>query len=304
MTREGWSLTSSVCLKPGGETVAKRFGWQTELKPHAYAPLIHETIRDGYLCVFGDAHFWPGERSLAHEALCLVIKKILGSKLKLLIANGDIADCATASRHEPLGWQKLPSIAEELDAVRLRLGQISASCRDGTTKRATVGNHDSRMDRYLATNAEQFQDVAGFSLQDHIRDWPLSYAVLVNQDGPDPVFVVHSIRGGKYAPANNILVAGCTVVTGHLHSQKSMPLTQLLGRTIEGIDHGCLAELDGPHASYLMARPPDWRSGFVTIYFDADGRMFPSEFCRVQYFKGYSRAIFRNEVVCERKTEN
>lgn len=284
----------TVALTPSAQAAANHFG--ASYKAHAYEQLVYETVKDGSLIVFGDAHYWPGEKSVAHEAMCIVAKRL---QPKLIIGNGDLFDGATVSRHDVLGWQKLPTVAEELDAVRSRLYEVKRAAPKAKT-RATVGNHDSRMDRRLATEVPQFQDIHGFSLQDHLKDWPLSYAILINE-ATDPVFVVHNIRGGKYAPANNVLAAGCTVITGHLHSQKTIPLTQLLGKTLEGIDHGCLADPEGPQFSYRMSRPADWRSGFVVITFDKQGRMLPSEFCRVQWYKGYARAVFRGEVVFERR---
>ena len=127
----------------------------------------------------------------------------------------------------------------------------------------------------------------------------MSYAILLNED-VDPVFVVHNVKGGIHAPWNNVAATGCHTVTGHLHDQHERTRSFLL-KEATGIDHGCLADVDHGAFSYRMSRPANWRSGFVVLKFDNQGRLYPPEFCRVQIFGAYKRAIFRGEVVCERR---
>jgi hypothetical protein len=267
--------------------------WQEAARP--YKARQAATIKDGTMIVFGDAHYWPGEPSLAHLALCLIAKRL---QPRIIIANGDVFDGASISRHDPLGWQKLPRVIEELDTAKNRLEEIVRSAPKAQ-RFFTVGNHDSRFDRRLATEIAEFEDVPGMKLEDHLKGWPMSYSVLINED-IDPVFVLHNIRGGLHAPRNNALAAGCTVINGHLHSQKAQPVRTLLNDW-EGIDHGCLADVDHAAFSYRMDRPADWRSGFVVMTFDKEGRHLPAEFLRIQYLRDRSRAVFRGEIVLERK---
>ncbi len=292
LAKRGSVLTPAQSF-PGGAHGFGKHGWQIRSQP--YEARAAETLRDGYMVIFSDAHFWPGIRSVAFEALLVVLKAV---KPKLVISDGDAFDGATISRHDPLGWQKLPTVIEELDATKNFLDEIVRAA-PGAKRRFVVGNHDSRFDRRLATETSEFQDVQGFRLADHLKGWPMSYAVLVNED-TDPSFVVHNIRGGVYAPRNNVLAAGCTVFTGHLHSQKAMPVSTLL-HDWEGVDCGTLCERDGPQFSYLSSRPTDWREGFAVQRYDKNGYRYPVELCRVQHVKGEARAIFRGEAVFTRR---
>lgn len=277
----------------GAQYNAAKFG--TAINAHAYNPIQRETVKSGIALIFGDAHYWPGEKPLAHEALCILAKR-LGPKL--VIGNGDLFDGASVSRHDVLGWQKLPTVAQELDAVRSRLDEIKRAAPKAKT-RTTVGNHDSRFDRRLASETPQFQEIHGMKLEDHLKDWPMSYGVLINED-VDPVYVTHNVKGGIHATWNNTASTGCHVVTGHLHDQNERTRSFLLHEAV-GIDHGCLADVDHESFSYRMGRPANWRSGFAVLSFDAAGRLLPAEFCRVQIYGSYKRAIFRGEVVCERR---
>jgi hypothetical protein len=295
LEEQGYILPT-LARTPSARIQAEKFG--THIQAHAYTPMAKETVKGGTAIVFGDAHYWPGERSLAHEALCILSKR-LGPKL--IIGNGDLFDGAGISRHDVLGWQKLPTVAQELDAVRTSLDQIKRACPKART-RSTVGNHDSRFDRRLATETPQFQEIHGMRLEDHLKDWPMSYAVLINED-IDPVFVTHNVKGGIHATWNNTASTGCHVVTGHLHDQNERTRSFLFKEAV-GIDHGCLADVDHEAFSYRMGRPSNWRSGFVVLSFDSQGRLFPAEFCRVQIYGNYKRAIFRGEVVCERRVKS
>ncbi len=288
-------LLPTVSTSPNSRG-ANGFGehdWQVKAAP--YESRASETLRDGCMVVFSDAHFWPGIRSVAFEALLVVLKEL---QPKLLISNGDAFDGASISRHDPLGWQKLPTVVEELDATKNFLDEI-ARAAPKAKRRFIVGNHDSRFDRRLATETADFQDVQGFRLSDHLKGWPMSYAVLVNEN-TDPSFIVHNIKGGPYAPRNNVFAAGCTVFTGHLHSQKIMPVSTLL-EDWEGVDCGTLADRNGPQFSYISSRPTDWREGFAVERYDENGYRFPVELCRVQHVKGEARAVFRGETVYARK---
>ena len=261
----------------------------------AYKPRIDLTLRDGHCVIFSDSHFWPGIRSLAFEGLLLVLKEM---KPKIVISNGDAFDGASISRHDPLGWQKAPKVIEELDATKGFLGEIERASPKAQHI-FTAGNHDSRFDRRLASEISEFEDVPGMRLQDHLKQWDFCYGALVNED-TDPFFVIHAIRGGMYAPRNNVLAAGCTVYTGHLHSQKAIPVTTLFHEW-DGVDGGMLADRDGPQFSYISSRPTDWREGFAVQRVDRDGLRFPAELARVIYHKKERRLVFRGEVIIARR---
>jgi Calcineurin-like phosphoesterase len=282
-----------ITLETAPYQASKKFGWQSK-EENPYTPRISDTIKDGYVVCFSDAHFWPGIRSTAFEALIRVIKHL---KPKIVVSNGDALDGASISRHDPLGWQSLPRVIDELDATKGFLGEVERAA--GNAKLIfTVGNHDSRYDRRLASEISEFEEVPGMRLSDHLKSWRFCYGFLLNEH-IDPVFFIHTIRGGVHAPRNNALAAGCTVFTGHLHSQKVMPVSTLL-RDFDGVDAGMIADRDGVQFSYVAAKPTDWREGFAVQRFDKNGYRYPPELCRVQHINGKRRAVFRGEVVYER----
>lgn len=216
-------------------------------------------MENGTIVVFSDAHYFPGLISTAHRACVKMTKEL---KPKALICNGDAFDGSTISRYPRIGWDKKPTVAAELSAVGERLSELE----DAAGKAALIwplGNHDGRMETYLAANAPQYEGVKGFTLRDHFPAWKPCWALFVNND----LVIKHRWKGGVHATRNNALNAGRSYVTGHLHSLKVTPMTDLNGSRF-GVDTGTLADPGGPQfEDYLECAPTDWRSGFVVLTF-------------------------------------
>lgn len=293
LERKGVHLRS-VPSQANAEAASAQHGWSVKSVP--YTPRLHTTVRNGCVIVSSDHHYWPGEIPIAHKALLVLLKRL---KPKVNILNGDVMDGARISRHEPLGWVKLPTVIEELDTCKLRTDEMKRASPNSEDF-WTMGNHCTRYDRRLATEVSQFEDVPGMSLKDHFKGWKMSYSVMINEDLGEPVMVKHAMRGGIHAVYNNTLHAGVSIVTGHLHAQLCRPFTDYRG-TRYGIDAGCVADIDADSFSYTMDGPVNWRSGFVVLTFDGAGRLMPPEFCEVQRFRDIRRAVFRNEVIVEER---
>lgn len=292
LAKRGVRLTTAPSESNGGPGEA--YGWQIPERP--FIDRLDFTVKDGYAFFFGDAHYWPGEPSLAHEALLLLLKQL---QPKLVCANGDLFDGAGISRHDPLGWHKTPKVIDELNIVRQRMDELERAAPKAE-RYFSPGNHDTRFDRRLATEIGEFTGVPGMRLEDHLKQWKWAYVGVINANSPVPVLVMHNFKGGVHAAWNNAIHAGATIVTGHLHSQDRKAHTSYF-KTAYGLDHGMLADPDHAAFSYTMGRPKNWRSGFAVLRFDKEGRHFPPEFCEVQFYKGMKRAIFRSEIIVQRK---
>lgn len=217
------------------------------------------TVDDGAVIVFSDAHFWPGVRTTAFKGLLYFIEML---KPKAIVCNGDAFDGASISRHPRIGWDKKPSVVEEIKACQDRLGEIEAAA--GKAKLVwPIGNHDARFESFLAANAPQMEKVPGFTLKDHFPAWVPCWSTWINEQ----VVIKHRARGGVHATHNNTVNSGKTIVTGHLHSLKVTPFDDYNG-TRWGVDTGTLAEADGPQfVDYMEDGFRNWRSGFSVLTF-------------------------------------
>jgi hypothetical protein len=219
----------------------------------------HLCVYSGIILIASDAHYWPGLVSPAHLAFLQFCRNL---KPTAVVLNGDGFDGASISRYPRIGWDKKPTVKQELDTCKERMTEIEDAC--GTRELYwPLGNHDSRFETFLAQNAPQYEQVGGFRLKDHFPLWRPCWALWINDD----TVIKHRWKGGAHAARNNTLFAGKTMVTGHLHSLKVTPHTDYTG-TRWGVDTGTLAAPYGPQfEDYTEDSPVDWRSGFAVLTF-------------------------------------
>jgi len=251
--------------------------------PHNKAR-IAITLTDGVAIAFSDAHFWPGEKTLANVALLKIIKEL---KPKVVFCNGDAFDGARVSRWPRIGWDKTPTVKDELQACSDRLGEIADASRCKLIW--NLGNHDMRFEMRLAMAAPEYEGVDGFHLKDRFPEWLPCWSTMIN----DNTFVKHRWHNGVHAIYNNILKSGKSMVTGHDHALDTRRWTDLNG-TRYGINTGLLAEPDGDQfVNYTEDAPKNWRSGFAVLTYHK-GHLMPPELCEVMQ----AGAVFRGKVVC------
>src|SRR5690606_30108609 len=150
-----------------------------------------------------------------------------------------------------------------------------AKAAGGARLIATLGNHDTRLEKYLIRYARELEGIEGTRLSDHFIGWDFCWSANINGD----TVIKHRLRGGQHATYNNVLRAGTNIVTGHLHSQRVYPYTDYRG-TRYGVDLGCLADPKAPAFLYAEANPLDWRSGFAVLTFEG-GKLQPPQLATV-----------------------
>ena len=237
---------------------------------------------NGVIMVASDCHYYPGIISTAHKAFVKLIPEL---KPRMIVMNGDVFDGAGISRHDPIGWQKLPSVKQELEACSDRLNEIESASKSAALH-WTWGNHDARFNTRLASQVgTAFEGVHGMNLTDHFPRWKFSTSIMVNEH----TMIKHRYHNGIHAVYNNTLKSGTSIVTGHLHSLKVTPWTDYTG-TRYGVDTGTMANLDDPSFDYAEDNSRNWRSGFAVLTF-WNGKLMPPELCEViseglVYFRG------------------
>ena len=232
-------------------------------------------IDDGVIVVGSDAHYWPGEITTAHRGFVQAIKEL---KPWAVILNGDILDAATASRHGRIGWEKRPSMKEELEAVADRCEEIEKAAGAAKLLR-THGNHDMRFDTKLSATSPEFEGVEGFSLDQQLPRWKSAWSIIINRH----TIVTHRLKNGIHATWTATSDAQISTVCGHLHSLRVTPrttLSPLNGGHIYGVDTGTLADVWGPQFNYMAEGPRNWRGGFAVLTFKG-GILMPPEIAMV-----------------------
>jgi predicted phosphodiesterase len=233
---------------------------------------------DGVVLIGSDAHIWPGEWSIMMKAFAQISRQL---KPKAIVLNGDIIDGARVSRHGSLLRSYAPKITDEIDAARGWIETLPP------TEHCiwTMGNHDQRVDTYLANNAPELDDYAG-TIADRFKDWKFCWSVNINN-----VEIRHRFRSGIHAGWNNALHAGLTIVTGHTH-QLQMTAVRNRNGTHWGIECGMLGDPNSRAFEYSEGAPNRANPGFVVLTF-VDDQLLPPEFCEL--ING--RPVFRGEFI-------
>jgi hypothetical protein len=236
-----------------------------------YAGRLPLELRNGTALIGSDLHIWPGQESTCLRAFKKFIKDI---QPNAVILNGDVMDFPRISRH-PQNWESAPDPQEEIEAAQDHLNDMVKSCKRGSDKFWTLGNHDARWESTFANQTPQMRGVKGVHLSDHFSSWQKAMSVFINEnvDG-GATMVKHRFKSGQGAPRANTLNAGVHMVTGHLHSQKVIPVSDYRGDRY-GVDTGCIADKEHRAFGYAEDAPLDWRSGFAVLTYKDGKLLYP-----------------------------
>jgi hypothetical protein len=228
--------------------------------------LIHPGRHD-HILIGSDAHYWPGKPTTAHRAFVELAKEL---KPYAVIMNGDVIDAAAISRHPPIGWEKFPTVKEELEVAQERLVEIVDAAPHAHFI-WNMGNHDARFETRLATVASEYKGIRGVHLKDHFPEWVPAWSTEIKHDG---TIIKHRFSGGVNAIYNNTLKSGRTTITGHLHRLGSRAVSDYTG-TRWGVEGGMLADRNGQQWAYTEDNPLDWQAGFVILRYNNRRLMWP-----------------------------
>lgn len=229
------------------------------------------SVSDGEVLIASDLHIWPGPLTTMQRAFLRFVKE---RNPQAVILNGDVFDGARVSRHPSIGWEKKPTVRQELEAVRDYLGDITVG--SGDAKRIwPAGNHDLRFESRIAAMLPELEGVEGVALKDHFQDWAPCWRCDINDD----VVVRHRELGGEHADFRNVQTQGKTIVTGHDHRTGVVHWVGYNG-IHWGVRCGFMAEspLDPQFVHYLEGKVPNWVPAFVLLSF-RNGRLLWPELC-------------------------
>jgi hypothetical protein len=241
--------------------------------------VIQHTVDNGHVFIASDCHYWPGEETVAHKAF---VKLLTEFKPKTAVLNGDVFDGARISRHAALMGTNPPTPKQEIEACQDRLDEIAKASKNAI-KLWTYGNHDLRLFNFVAQHSPELSEFS--DLFSYFPGWHTGWRIDINNS----VVIKHRWHNGQHATYNNVLKAGKSIVTGHLHKLMVTPWSDYNPGRRYGVDTGTLAEPTGDQFVYLEENPVNWCAGFAVLTFE-NGKLLPPELCEVidgvAYFRG------------------
>jgi predicted phosphodiesterase len=244
-----------------------------------YPRMIAKEIPNSIWVIGSDIHVWDGDPPLIYKAFVKICKSL---KADGIILNGDVIDGARISRHLPTRGSRAPKIEKEIETAKKWL-QLLPKTRH---RLWTLGNHDIRIDNYIASNANELDGYI-MSLAEHFTDWEFAWGFEIN--GTE---IRHRFRSGIHSGYNSSQHAGISMVTGHTHQLQVTAVRDRRG-TRWGVETGTMADPNGPQFQYTEGAPSRAQQGFAVLTFDEDGVMMPPELCELVG----GRPVFRGQYI-------
>lgn len=262
------------------------YGWQ---RPAQFERRRKFEVKDGIVIVFSDAHWLPDHSTVAHDALEALIRKL---KPEGVVCNGDAVDGDTISRYDPTrGHHKRFTVREELECCKEHfdsLDKVIDRHSPHAWRAFSLGNHDVRLSRFVATRAPELQELPCTRLEDWFPRWPLSWTVEINTGGPGMTVIRHRNQAGMLHLQG--LRAGTHYVHGHLHRLGVHSASTFAGKRYS-VDTGSLADPRSDGFDYTEGNA-EHAQGFAVLTYKSSQLLWP-ELC---YVEG-ENAYFRGQIV-------
>lgn len=181
-------------------------------------------------------------------ALTCAIKYGKEKNVNTIFINGDLIDFYPISRF--VNIERKRSVSEEIQIVKDILGILRREFPDAAFY-FLMGNHDNRLETYLATKAPELLDVEEFRLE-YLLDCD-KYGVKIIKDntlvraGKLHITHGHLLIKGIFAPVNPargaFLRAKDSILISHVHNSSSHTEKTIKGKLITCYSTGCLCEL-------------------------------------------------------------
>lgn len=202
----------------------------------------------------------------------LVVRALKAWKPDVLVVMGDAVDMDSVSSFPKVDGRRM-TLEEEMDAARPEFAKLNGI--GATTKVYLKGNHEFRLERYLATEAQRLGKLVDLEGLLPLRGWrviPYGQAYWIGE-----LMMTHDIgRSGVNVARQQLQDAGENIVCGHSHR-----LQVVYGGQAHGPVHvsGSLGWLGDPDAITYRHRAMvqrEWAHGFATAVFkpDTSGHFF------------------------------
>lgn len=277
------------------ELASKNFN--TDVVKQNYRNLVKRV--KGSVLIFSDAHVWSDEAfQPAYWCMLKLIKELQPS---VIVANGDIFDCASISRF-PSSGDDIPTLKEELEIAKIFLLNIEKVAPKNCSLIFTIGNHDQRWAVRLANAAKEFKGIEGFDFQSHFPSWDFCWSLVLNEgiEGGETL-IKHRMNGGIHSAYNNVLRSGIHVVTGHSHALRAVPYNAYNNRRRWAVECGMLSALPiNAKSKFLYAEDNVSQNtvGFTVLTYDEAHKLLPPELVEQTQDE---RVIFRGKELTWKK---
>ena len=204
-----------------------------------------------------------------HDKAAIIAALSYGKKVgcDTVVLNGDIADFYAVSyfSKDANKWD----LNNEIDMCREFLKYVRAYFPGLIYYK--IGNHEERLEKYIAGNARELQNIPGLSIAGLLGLKELGGFVIADRmqhflAGSLPILHGHEMYklGSTVSPARGLFLRTLEpALIGHLHRQSEYSVKTFSGRKITTYSTGCLCEMAPRYAPNNQ-----WTQGFAVVTVD------------------------------------
>lgn len=189
----------------------------------------------------------------------------------ITVWSGDSVDFYQLSFHERGLWRG-KTVAEELDVMFGLRAEFEEATPNAHTRVITWGNHEHRMERFLANRAPELvgmvHSVSERMGVDHWQQVPYGQLGKLGK-----IYLSHEVgSSGVHTAHQSREAVGHNVVVGHCHRMGVSVGGLVTGETMVGASFGWLGDRESLMAKYAhQASKRGWQHGFGVGYMDQAG---------------------------------
>lgn len=255
--------------QPASKDHVKKIGWQKERMPLSQSTERYELHIQGKqrVLIMSDMHV-PYQDNAAIKAALDYGKQ---QRVDTIYLNGDIGDFYAVSRHDKDPTRSLKS---EIAEIRKMLKHIRGRFPNARII-YKVGNHEDRMERFLAKHAPVLLGINEFTIPDILKLSELNIEYVPSLGltfmGMLPVYHGHELPQGMSSPVNPArgiwMRVQESMICGHWHrSSVHTEKVGVHGKVKSCWSLGCLCHMQPDYAPVNR-----WSHGFAIVQINDDG---------------------------------
>lgn len=213
-----------------------------------------------------DCHI-PYEDKRAWDVMMTVAKDV---KPDVIVILGDFLDAYSVSSHVKDPDKRGLLLSQEVAAGNRRLDELDAL--GATRKEFVSGNHEFRLDRYIADKAPDLFGLVSTQklLNLHNRGWKFTKYMDFTKVGK--LVVTHDCgKAGLGATADAVGKFGSSVAHGHTHTFVTVVRGDAMGNKHVGCSFGWLGDPKEANYVHELHKNLNWSHGFGLAYIDSRG---------------------------------
>jgi len=241
-----------------------------------------QIIQNHLELVIPDVHV-PFHNAQAYNLMLRIAK---ASKIDGITILGDFGDFYGAGGHgNTPGVEK--DLKWEIREVNKKLNELDKLFPE-QKKVFIQGNHEWRLERYIANNAEELDGIitseSVLDMQRRIRDnnwtWIPYTPDQLTRIAHSKLFARHEpLMNGVHVAHGSVVKAGCSIIFGHTHRHQQSQVSMANGDQHIGISSGWLGDYKNKVFSYTKGFN-QWAIGFTFVTVKPNGHFF-ADFCPI-----------------------